>query len=83
MEHFDDAYKAGYTQEDETQPLEPQEILIVRIVVSSNLSWKELRKNIKAGVDITPGSLFHSISLAREPDPYDLTDPDDPPEGWR
>ena len=57
--------------------------LLVTISANKDLSWKKLRENIKDGVDATRGALFEDIHFAGSPDPYLLSDPDDPPLDWK
>lgn len=58
-------------------------ILIIEIEIGRNLSWNRLRDNVSAGVDLTMGALFKSMRVAGSPDPYLLSDPDDPPKDWK
>lgn len=50
---------------------------------SSKPLYRQLRGAIKAAIDAFPYMRFVSITSEIEPDPFDLDDPNNPPQGWK
>jgi len=53
--------------------------IVIRLLASNAISWKELAVRIEGAVNETVGAQFVSIRGAGSPDRYSLRDPDDTP----